>query len=75
MITDDNEEIEIDGIQYRVSDLRQLIRSIKKGCPIECLPLSALLDIERNRQREVDEHLAGIKQEQYRVMKERTSDD
>lgn len=61
----DDEKIEVDGINYTLRDLQQLIRSIKKGCPIECMPLSALQRIECDRRIEMDRENERIKQEQY----------
>lgn len=75
MITDENETFEIDGIQYRLFDMRQIIRSIKKGCPLECLTLSSLQFIERSRRTEMDV-ANGVINEQKRIDQlERTSDD
>jgi len=63
-MVDDNDKIEIDGIQYTVFELRQLVRSIKKGCTGECVPLSALQLIERDRREEMDRYDEAIRQQQ-----------
>ena len=75
MITDDNEKIEVDGLYYTVREVRQLIRGIKKGCPVECMPMHELQRIEYIRRSEMAV-TDGYNDEQKRIeLKERTSDD
>lgn len=75
MITDDNEEIEVDGINYSVRILRQIIRGIKKGCPVECSTLPALQQFERDRRNEMA-IADGYANEQKRIAEvERKTDD
>ena len=75
MITDDDEEIEVDGINYPVRIVRQLIRGIKGGCPIQCSALSALQSFEHDR-REQMELANGVIAEQQRIEQlERKTDD
>lgn len=75
MITDDNEKIQVDDIYYTLREVRFLIRSIKKGCPVECMPLHELQRIEHIRRDEISV-ANGFNDEQKRIdLKERTSDD
>ena len=75
MIDDENETLEVDGIDYPMRILRQLIRGIKTGCSDQCSTVSALQQFELDRRREVDV-ANGFANEQKRIeLKERTSDD